>query len=465
MRTKPFHKEKGHNLIESLEEMRLLQKEADAFFKATKTIPLCKNFKDSAREIFDIFKDLIGARSGYVALLTEDGRENEILFLESGGLPCDVDPDLPMPIRGLREIAYRTNKVAYDNNFSKSHWMKYMPPGHVKLDNVLFVPLTLGEKPVGLIGLANKPNGFYDRDFNVAKTFGEIAALALKHGRIQENLIDSDRFKKNLLMKSPNPILVINPDKTIRYVNGAFEELSGFAADEVLGTKPPYAWWTEDTFRKTKFDLDDAMISGAHKVEEKFQKKNGQIFYVEITSTPVMDDEDLDYYLANWVDITEKKIKEKDLLKKTAQLEIHSQKLEEMNTALKVLITHRNEEMERMRKELIDKFDKLVFPYFSTSIEARPQEELSTIISILEQNIKEILFRGGEHNLTSYANLTPMEARVAAMIKSEKSSKEIAETLNISLRAVYFHRDNIRKKLNLSQTKTNLKTYLQSKGL
>ena len=47
-------------------------------------------------------REATGAPSGYIALLSEDGEENELVFLESGGLPCSVDPELLMPVRGLR---------------------------------------------------------------------------------------------------------------------------------------------------------------------------------------------------------------------------------------------------------------------------------------------------------------------------------------------------------------------------
>ena len=63
-----------------------------------------KGFTESSRAIFDHCKDLRRATSGYVTLLSETGEENEVLFLEAGGLPCDVDPELPMPIRGLRAM-------------------------------------------------------------------------------------------------------------------------------------------------------------------------------------------------------------------------------------------------------------------------------------------------------------------------------------------------------------------------
>jgi len=105
-----------------------------AFLKASKAVLRSDSFNQIAREIFDISIDLIGAKSGYIALLSDDGQENELLFLEAGGLPCSVDPELPMPIRGLRAEAYRDMKVVFDNDFMNSQWVHFMPMGHVVLD-------------------------------------------------------------------------------------------------------------------------------------------------------------------------------------------------------------------------------------------------------------------------------------------------------------------------------------------
>ena len=145
-------------LITSIEESSLREKELHAIMAGSKGVLEAKGFAESARSIFDHCKDLIGATSGYVALLSDTGEENEVLFLEAGGLPCDVDPQLPMPIRGLRAEAYRTNKTVYHNDFMNSEWVDFMPKGHVILRNVMFAPLILEGKTVGIIGLANKKN-------------------------------------------------------------------------------------------------------------------------------------------------------------------------------------------------------------------------------------------------------------------------------------------------------------------
>jgi len=135
--------------------------------------------------------EMTGARSGYVALLSEDGSENEVLFLESGGMDCSVDESLPMPIRGLRSESYKTGKSVYDNSFMSSEWVKYMPDGHVGLKNVMFAPMIIEKKAVGLIGLANKIGNFNDNDARLATAFGEIASVALQNSRTLDQLRDA----------------------------------------------------------------------------------------------------------------------------------------------------------------------------------------------------------------------------------------------------------------------------------
>lgn len=164
----------------ALEKSRAREKEVSALLSLTRSVLEQTDFESTARNIFDQCSRLLQATSGYVALLSENGSENELLFLEDGGLECRVDPELPMPIRGLRALAYETDQAVYDNDFMNSEHARYMPEGHMPLENVLFAPLVISGRTVGVIGQANKHGGFDDNDAALAAGFAEIAAIALE---------------------------------------------------------------------------------------------------------------------------------------------------------------------------------------------------------------------------------------------------------------------------------------------
>jgi DNA-binding CsgD family transcriptional regulator len=60
----------------------------------------------------------------------------------------------------------------------------------------------------------------------------------------------------------------------------------------------------------------------------------------------------------------------------------------------------------------------------------------------------------------SALGLTPRELEVAEMVRNGYSSKEIAERLHISPKAVAFHRGNLRKKLGIKSRRESLRVRL-----
>lgn len=187
------------DLETALDGAKTREQEIQGLLKGARAVLEQENFQTTARTVFDTCSELIGATSGYVALLSDDGSENEVLFLESGGLPCDVDLELPMPIRGLRQVAYEECRAVYDNEFMDSRWQQYMPEGHVRLDNVLFAPLIIDGKVVGLIGMANKKGGFVENDAEIAQGFAELAAVALQNSLNVEKKYHAEKANQKLI--------------------------------------------------------------------------------------------------------------------------------------------------------------------------------------------------------------------------------------------------------------------------
>lgn len=222
-------------LKDALGKARERQMEIAALLKSSRAVLRHSDFSTAARSIFNYSKEYIGATAGYVALLSEDGTENEVLFLDSGSLPCAVDPSLPMPIRGLRGEAYRTGKAVYQNNFSESEWTKFMPPGHVSLKNVLFAPMVIEGKVAGLLGLANKPGGFTERDAHAATAFGELAAIALRNSRTWESLQHSEERFRSVTQTAEDAIIASDSFGNIILWNRGAETFFGYTVSEATG--------------------------------------------------------------------------------------------------------------------------------------------------------------------------------------------------------------------------------------
>jgi len=213
------------------EEREKKNKEIQFLLKSAQAILEISDFTSTARRIFDMACEMTGAQSGYVALLSANGEENEVLFLESGGLPCSVDPYLPMPIRGLRGEAYKTGSTVYDNDFMNSHWVAFMPDGHVELKNVLFAPLNIEGKTVGIMGLANKPTDFTEDDCRIAEAFGQQAAIALRNSRNLDAAIQSEQQLRAILDATPFPIALVDlEDNNIEFWSRSALTLFGHTA-------------------------------------------------------------------------------------------------------------------------------------------------------------------------------------------------------------------------------------------
>lgn len=145
---------------------------------------------------------------------------------------------------------------------------------------------------------------------------GQLADIVItrditERKRAEEALRESEQFGSKILENSPNPIVVFNADTSIRFVNPAFEALTGFSSSEVKGWKAPFPWWTEEKMGKIEGDFNEAFRSGLQEREELFQKKSGERFWVAITFRPVEIEGEVKYYLSNWIDVTERKRAEK----------------------------------------------------------------------------------------------------------------------------------------------------------
>jgi DNA-binding NarL/FixJ family response regulator len=152
-----------------------------------------------------------------------------------------------------------------------------------------------------------------------------------------------------------------------------------------------------------------------------------------------------------------------EALKKREQaLELKSRSLEEANTALKVLLRHREEDRAALEEEVLTNVRKLILPCLETLKHLHLTEGQTTQVRILEENLHKIVSPFLRNLTSNYLDLTPREIQVANLVKEGKTTKEMTEILNISATAVDFHRKNLRRKFGIKNKRTNLMAFLST---
>ncbi len=101
-------------------------------------------------------------------------------------------------------------------------------------------------------------------------------------------------------------------------------------------------------------------------------------------------------------------------------------------------------------------------PYIQQLGETDMSHGQQVLIDQLEKNIDQITSPLIGKLSSKYLNLTPMEIKVAMLVKDGSVNKEIAQTLSVSLNTITSHRYKIRTKLRLKNKNINLRSYLLS---
>lgn len=151
---------------------------------------------------------------------------------------------------------------------------------------------------------------------------------------------------------------------------------------------------------------------------------------------------------------------EKMVNEQNSELITKSRYLEEANQALKNLLDQRMVETKAVEQAMVTNLKKYVFPYLNNSDQIHTVDDAKVQLKIIHSNIERLISPVTNTLGRIYNELTPTEIRVVDFIRQGQSTKSIADSLCISPSTVENHRNNIRKKIGLSNKKTNLYTFL-----
>jgi len=309
-----------------------------------------------------------------------------------------------------------------------------------------------------------------------------------------ESLLKRSEERYRITVDSaPCGILVHDLDDHVLIYNSQMEMLTGYTSKEIPDTQS----WFEKLYPDKNY-RKELLQDRREKVQERqirirkatITRKNGKkricrfasillplgnriVFVIDIT-----DQRQAEAALRNSRDVFEQRViertaelvraneslkKEIDQRKVTeAALEIKSKSLEEVNTALRVLLDKKNQDRQEIEEKMFHNVKQLVLPYIEKLAATDMDMEQKAYIDVLASNLNDIMSPFSQSLSAMHMNLTRSEIRIADLLRKGGRTKEIAELLSLSERTIETHRKNIRKRLGLIGRNANLRTYLLS---
>jgi PAS domain S-box-containing protein len=282
-----------------------------------------------------------------------------------------------------------------------------------------------------------------------------------KRKRAEEALRASEEKYSGLVENSLTGIY-IDQDGKIMFANKKFAEIYRYSDGELLGMESwklvhPEDRALTDAIRTKRLVGEDA----PSEYEARGLTKDGETIWINRRNTRI-EYQGRPAILGNVVDINKRKQAEEALREQQEELRDQARSLEEVNTALKVLLRRREEDKSELEQKVLSNVKELVLPYVGMLRNTRLKVKQAGYVDIIESSLDDIASSFLGKLSSKYLNLTPREIQIADLVKQGKTSKEIAELLNVSTRAVEFHRENLRGKLGLKNRQANLRSHLLS---
>ena len=250
------------------------------------------------------------------------------------------------------------------------------------------------------------------------------------------------------------------------YVSPAFAKLTGYPLAEIRkmtlsdinGLTHPED--RERTREYLSYFLKHSDRQG--RMEYRLACHGGEYRWLEELFYTVKDhNQDIMYLVGSLRDITERKDAEQAALQSRLQSESQARRLEEANTALKVLLDQREEEKQRQAETVLGNMRRLVLPNLEKIRDTLTDPEQIALLEVAEYYLNQITSQFSARLSSDSYGLTPREVEVANLARLGKTTSEIASLLHVSENAVVFHRQNIRKKLGIHGKKVNLVSFLR----
>lgn len=270
------------------------------------------------------------------------------------------------------------------------------------------------------------------------------------------DLAEQIEFQQTLIDAIPTPVFFKDTRRLYIGCNAAFEEAIGLSRKDIIGLDVHDLTTSDLADRHTRIDRRILRKGGEETYESSAIYADGSTRDVIVCKAPFKNpDNRVAGLIGTMIDISERTKAEGELNKR-------SEELEEVNTALRVMLQQVNKAKEEMEDKIIANVKNRILPHIIHLEEKAVGRRNRVYLEAVKSNIDKITSTFSKRLTSSAVGLSPKELQVADFVKMGKTNKETARLLGVSQNAVEFHRNNLRKKLGLLHKRINLRTHLMT---
>jgi PAS domain S-box-containing protein len=288
----------------------------------------CETEEALAKTCLSIAEELTESRFGFLGEINNEGNFDTIALSDPGYNACTLsESDIPvltknMKIRGLQFIPLESGEPIIINNPSEHPESKGTPPGHPVITSFIGIPLKHAGEIYGMFALANKENGYTEKDKDTLVTLSVSISEALmrKKGEIQLE-VSEERFR-GITERSYNVIIITDDQGIVTYVSPSVERVTGYKPGEITGKTFFERILPKD--RGKAMTLFSKLKKGQHFENMEFSvlTKSGEMITIEINIYPIIKDGNFRGVQAVYHNITERKKMEERLKNRERELQI-----------------------------------------------------------------------------------------------------------------------------------------------
>lgn len=294
------------------------------------------------------------------------------------------------------------------------------------------------------------------------------------HGNDSASELNVLRARLRVLVEgSPLGIFFDDARDQCVFVNRTFCEMMELSVAEAQGDGWTRSVHPEDLPRLLR-ERAAAVTGGAplFRHEYRYLCPSGRTGWVEEQTRPVHDSDGvLLGYVGTVAEISARKTHEQLLARhseelearvreRTAELRVQTERLAEMNAALKVLLRQREEDRDDLERAVLTNVRGRILPVLDRLERACPEGEGHALLADLRGCLAELTSTFRLRLSTACQELTPAEMRVAEGIRQGLTTKEIAVRLGVGTATIDSHRHHLRRKLGLDDRRANLRSRL-----